>query len=267
MIIGAQMYTLRDQCRTLPDLFEALKKVADIGYRSVQLSGVCSYEAEEMADMMAATGLTADLTHFDYRRIIGDPQGTAAFHDRFDCRYVGLGSTPYSATFDGLSRLVEELREPVQKLAAANHPLLYHNHDKEFVLFDREGKPGRRSEGAKTYLELLLEAFPKKEVGVTLDAYWAQLGGADPIALLHRLKGRVLCVHLKDLFYSSIDHAPRMAPVGEGNMNYEGFLEACLDEGVAYAFVEQDHCYGEDPFDCLRRSYENLRVLLGIPRP
>ena len=150
MIIGAQMYTLRDQCRTLPDLFEALKKVADIGYRSVQLSGVCSYEAEEMADMLAATGLTADLTHFDYRRIIGDPQGTAAFHDRFDCRYVGLGSTPYSATFDGLSRLVEELREPVQKLAAANHPLLYHNHDKEFVLFDREGKPGRRSEPGNT---------------------------------------------------------------------------------------------------------------------
>lgn len=258
MRIGAQMYTLRDHCRSLPDLFESLKKVADIGYRSVQLSGVCPYEAEEMADMLKTVGLTADLTHFDYTRILHEPEAVAAFHGTMGCRYVGLGSSPYPATAEGLTRLIEELKEPVKKLAAAGHPFLYHNHDKEFARL-----PAAAEGGTKTFLEQLFAAFPKKSFGLTLDAYWAQAGGADPIRLLDRLDGYIPCVHLKDMVYHSGDRALRMTPVGEGNMNYEGFLEACLAHKVSFAFVEQDHTYGEDPFDRLCRSYRYLTALLG----
>ena len=32
------------------------------------------------------------------------------------------------------------------------------------------------------------------------------------------------------------------------------------EAGTTYMLVEQDNCYGEDPFDCLRRSYENLKI-------
>ena len=42
MKIGAQMYTVRELCRTLDGLDETMKKVADIGYTTIQLSGVCS---------------------------------------------------------------------------------------------------------------------------------------------------------------------------------------------------------------------------------
>ena len=45
MIIGAQLYTVRDFCKTTDALAETLKKVADIGYTEVQLSGVCDYDA------------------------------------------------------------------------------------------------------------------------------------------------------------------------------------------------------------------------------
>ena len=37
MIVGAQLYTLRDSCKTLEDLSETLKRVADMGYTAVQL--------------------------------------------------------------------------------------------------------------------------------------------------------------------------------------------------------------------------------------
>ena len=50
MIIGAQLYTLRDFCRNLSDFSETLKKVADIGYTTVQVSGTCAYEAEWLRD-------------------------------------------------------------------------------------------------------------------------------------------------------------------------------------------------------------------------
>ena len=44
MEIGAQFYTLREHCQDLKGLEESLKKVAAIGYKTVQLSGVCAYE-------------------------------------------------------------------------------------------------------------------------------------------------------------------------------------------------------------------------------
>lgn len=46
MEIGAQFYTLRDFCKDLDSFAETLKKVADIGYKTVQISGTCGYEPE-----------------------------------------------------------------------------------------------------------------------------------------------------------------------------------------------------------------------------
>lgn len=46
MKIGAQFFTLRDFCKTKEDFSESLKKVADMGYSTVQISGTCEYEPE-----------------------------------------------------------------------------------------------------------------------------------------------------------------------------------------------------------------------------
>ncbi|MDR2569543.1 MAG: hypothetical protein LBD23_04495 [Oscillospiraceae bacterium] len=43
----------------------------------------------------------------------------------------------------------------------------------------------------------------------------------------------------------------------EGNLNWPGIIDAAKFAGVKSAMVEQDDCYGTDPFDCLRTSYEN----------
>jgi hypothetical protein len=40
MIAGVQMYTLRDYCKTVKDTAVTLKKVRDIGYKTVQVSGM-----------------------------------------------------------------------------------------------------------------------------------------------------------------------------------------------------------------------------------
>ena len=58
MIVGAQRFTLRDYAKTTEDLSETLKKVADMGYRSVQLSGVCEYDAAWMKEELRKNGLT-----------------------------------------------------------------------------------------------------------------------------------------------------------------------------------------------------------------
>ena len=52
----------------------------------------------------------------------------------------------------------------------------------------------------------------------------------------------------------------RMAAVGEGNLPFGKILKLLQRLGTTrYLLVEQDNCYGENPFDCLSRSYSNLK--------
>ena len=91
-------------------------------------------------------------------------------------------------------------------------------------------------------------------MGFTLDTFWVQAGGGDPAQWLTKLSGRVPVIHLKDYAYGR-----QMAVVGEGNINFGRVFEKAEAAGTQFMLVEQDDCHGEDPFECLRRSYEYLR--------
>ena len=69
MEIGAQFYTVRQSCQNLTDFAETLKKVADIGYRNVQISGTCPYPAEWLKENLEKNGLKCVLTHIPVARL------------------------------------------------------------------------------------------------------------------------------------------------------------------------------------------------------
>ena len=46
--IGAQFFTIRNFCKTIEDFEESCKKVSEIGYKVVQLSGIGDFKAEEV---------------------------------------------------------------------------------------------------------------------------------------------------------------------------------------------------------------------------
>ena len=52
MKIGVQMYSVHDFTKTLEDFDLSLKKVADIGYKAVQVSGTCPFEPEWLRDRL-----------------------------------------------------------------------------------------------------------------------------------------------------------------------------------------------------------------------
>lgn len=52
-----------------------------------------------------------------------------------------------------------------------------------------------------------------------------------------------------------------MAPVMEGNLNFSAIFHALEASNCKYMLVEQDDCYGESPFDCLKTSYEIWQML------
>ena len=244
MEIGAQFYTLREQCQNLADFAESLKKVADIGYRTVQISGTCPYPAEWLKENLEKNGLRCVLTHIPVPRLRGELDQVIRDHGVFDCRHIGLGWWAFDPEKDMSYEQWMEIFPPIaKKIAAAGKLFMYHNHDQEFKKYE-----------GKLILERLMEAVPAEEMGFTLDTFWVQAGGGDPAQWLEKLAGRVPVIHLKDYAYGR-----QMAVVGEENINFDRVFEKAEASGTQYMLVEQDDCHGEDPFDCLRRSYEYLR--------
>ena len=243
--IGAQLYTVREQCQTLENLALTLRKIADIGYRTVQVSGTCAFEAGWLKEQLEKNGLQCVLTHTPADRLTGDTAQVIRDHDVFGCDYVGLGYYPMRGEdVPGLLKAFCETYAPVAKaLKAGGKYFMYHNHDQEFQKI-----------GGLTLLEHMAGAFPADEMGFTLDTYWVQVGGGDPAQWLERLAGRIPCIHLKDCACDRL-----MAPIGEGNINFDRVFEKAAAGGTKYMLVEQDNCNGEDPVECLRRSYQFLR--------
>ena len=244
MEIGAQFYTVRQQCQTLEDFAETLKKVADIGYRNVQISGTCPYPAQWLKDQLDKNGLKCVLTHIPVPRLTGETDQVIADHKVFGCGHIGLGWWAFDPEKDMSYDQWKQLFPPVaRKIHDAGLLFMYHNHDQEFKRLD-----------GKLILERLAEEVPADQMGFTLDTFWVQAGGGDPAQWLEKLSGRVPVIHLKDYAYGR-----QMAVVGEGNINFARVFEKAEAAGTQYMLVEQDDCHGEDPVECLRRSYQNLR--------
>ena len=246
MEIGAQLYTVREFCQNTESFADTLKKIADIGYRNVQVSGTCAYDPEWLRDRLAENGLSCVLTHIPADRLVEDAGAVAASHDVFQCDHVGLGYFHFDPEKEdrNYGEFLRKYKPVAKALAESGKYFMYHNHDGEFQKY-----------GEKTILQKLSEDFAAEEMGFTLDTFWIQAGGADPADWIKRLSGRVPCIHLKDFSYGR-----KMAVVGEGNLNFERVFEEAEAAGTKYMLVEQDDCNGEDPFACLARSYQNLRA-------
>lgn len=61
MEIGAQFFTLRDFCKDTESFSETLKRVAEIGYKTVQISGTCEFEPKLLKEELKKTVLNACL--------------------------------------------------------------------------------------------------------------------------------------------------------------------------------------------------------------
>ncbi len=261
MILGAQFYTLREHCKTVEDFAESLKKVADIGYTVVQISGTCAYEPQWLAEQLKENGLKCVITHTPFDRMRDDTAAVIAEHEVFGCDHIGLGIGPNMMQAPQDVQAVLDLAHTAgAQMAKAGKHLMYHNHHGEFQRHytAADGTP-------ITMLEYLMEQTAPEELGFTMDTYWVQMGGADVVQTIGKFAGRIPCVHLKDMAIAPDKdgkwYEQRMAPVGSGNLNWEAILPAFELAGAEYALVEQDMCYGEDPFACLKKSYDFLTAM------
>ena len=243
MKIGAQLYTVRDFCKSADAFSETLSRIADIGYEYVQVSGTCEYDAVWLDSELKKSGLSCVITHTPAKKLVEETDKVINDHSLFGCKYIGLGYYGYDTPKEKLASFLDTYTPVAERLAASGKYFMYHNHAAEFQKID-----------SKTVLEHIAERTAPSILGFTLDTYWVQVGGANPCDVLEMLSGRVPCIHLKDYAFGQ-----KMAVLGEGNINFDRVFVKAEEAKTKYMLVEQDDCGGEDPFDCLKRSYEFLK--------
>ncbi len=250
-VVGAQLYTVREFTQTLPGVAETLNKVADIGYTAIQISAFGPVDPQEVARLVQDSGLTVAGTHVSWDRFLNELDAVIAEHKMWRCEHAAIGGlfTPEYRGPDGLKRFLDELAPVAERLAQEGIDFSYHNHNHELVRY-----------GEKTWLEMLYEQAPPEMLKAEVDTYWIQAGGGDPAAWVRKCAGREPLLHLKDMAVTP-EREQRMAEIGEGNMNWPAILEAAEEGDVEWYLVEQDNCYGRDPFESLAISYRNLQAM------
>jgi len=251
MKIGAQLYSVREFTQNIQDFENTIKRIAAMGYDNVQVSGIGPIAVQDVADICSAFSIEIAITHTPLDRIINDTAQVIADHATMGAKYIGVGALPWGTgnKKEGYVNFVRDIAKASQAIKDAGYQFMYHNHDFEFTKFD-----------GKTGMEYLMDSLPT--AGFTLDTYWVQVGGGDPAFWIEKYAGRVDVIHIKDLVI--VDGQQRMAEIYEGNLNWDAIFAAAKKAGVKYAMIEQDDCYGKDPFECLQLSLENTRSRGGF---
>jgi sugar phosphate isomerase/epimerase len=250
-VVGAQLYTVRKFTQTIAGIEDTLKKVSDLGYTTVQLSGHGQVDPGKLAKVIERSGLKVAATHIGWHRLLDDLDAVIEEHRMLRCEHPAIGSLPAEYLCEeGINKFADEVKGVAERLAAAGMDFSYHNHNRELA---------RCSDG-KTWLETLYDTIDPRHLKAEIDTYWIQAGGGDPAEWVRRCSGREPLLHLKDMLIT-LDGQVRMAEVGEGNLNWAQILEAADEGGVEHLLVEQDDTYERDPFESLGISYRNLRKM------
>ena len=117
-----------------------------------------------------------------------------------------------------------------------------------------------RWENGRTMMEMLAENMDPKYTSFVLDTYWVQHGGGDVRYWIEKLSGRIDILHLKDMMVLKREDGTRYqnyTEIGQGNLYWQGIMEAAEKAGVRYYVVEQDTCPG-DPFESLKISSDYI---------
>lgn len=246
MIVGAQLYTISNFAQDEAGIRASYQKLSEMGYRALHYSSIPMIGAEKLKEIAEQNGLYYVVSHIGVERLLHETDAVIEEHRIMGYRDIGIGGCSGRYREDGLNGMrafIRDMKPAVEKMNAAGMKFHYHNHYQEFERF-----------GGVTPMDLVLG---ETDWGVILDTYWVQYAGLDSAKTLRQMEGRVQFCHLKDMEISQMEQ--RMAPVGQGNLDWPEILAVCEETGVQYGLVEQDYTYGRDPFEEMRRSAENLR--------
>jgi sugar phosphate isomerase/epimerase len=245
--LAAQLYTCRDLLKTPKDIAITLRRIREVGYTAVQVSGMGPIAEEELTTILDGEGLVCCATHEPSTQILKEPERIVERLQKLRCRFTAY---PYPNDIDfgseaSVDAMIAQLDEAGAVLAAAGLVLCYHNHNHEF-----------RKLGEHTIFERIFAKSRAEHLQAEPDTYWVQFGGGDIVDWCERLAGRMPLIHLKD-YETTPENKPNYCEVGSGNLNFRKIVPAAEKFGCEWFIVEQDVCPG-DPVESLAKSFRYL---------
>ena len=251
--IAAQMYTLREYCKTPADIAASCARVKKMGYDGVQLSGIGPIDPKEMKRILDGEGLLCAATHISLEEMEGSPEAVIERQLLWGCPLTAIGGNfskepcrrstweEFVARYNALSK----------RYAGSGVRIGYHNHHLEFL----------QAGGIRPIDYLIANLNP--DIWMEIDTHWVARGGADPAAYIEKVAHRIPLVHFKDIQLNPDKATYTMCEIGDGALNWPRIIQACRYAGVQWYAVERDS--GEmDPFDSLQRSIDNMRSRMGL---
>ncbi|MCL1859668.1 MAG: sugar phosphate isomerase/epimerase [Oscillospiraceae bacterium] len=247
--LGAQLYTVREFTQTEKDFAETMKKIAAIGYKYAQVSGIgggiSPYFIKQVSE---DNNIKVILTHTSPQRIKNETEKVIEDHDIFNCAGIGIGGMfGHERTEDGYKKFCEDFAPAIEKIKQSGKVFLYHNHDFEFENYN-----------GKTGIDIVLENTDKYGLKLTFDTCWAQFAGIDPADFMEKYNDRIFATHLKDMFI--VDNKIDMTEIGTGIMNFDKVLKVSEENNIIWHFVEQDEVK-IDAFESMKISFDNLMAM------
>ena len=273
-LIGIQMSTIKNKIGEL-GAYETLKACAELGYHCIEISQIpmtpenvaemkraCDEYGIKVAACSAAVapmypGAPGESLTNDFDKIVADCKA-------LDCDMLRIGMLPISCmgSYEKAVEFAKTADAMAVKLKDVGIDLYYHNHHVEFVKYDGE------------YLLDIIRANAP-HLGFELDIHWIHRGGANEVEIVKKYAGSIRLLHLKDYriapfvmpkdmsqFGKAFSDIVQFAEVGEGSLPIRECIEAGFAGGSQYFLIEQDDCYGRDPFESLKISRDNL-IKLG----
>ncbi|MCL5270373.1 MAG: sugar phosphate isomerase/epimerase [bacterium] len=246
--VAAITYTIREQTKTPQEIAQSMKRLRQIGFRAVQISGMGSVGEDELARILSGEGLVCCGTHEPADQLLNEPEKSIGRLKTLGCNHA---SYPHPSgidlsTVDGVKTLAARLNHSGEVLHKAGITLTYHNHHIEFMRL--EGRP---------ILEIIYAETNPRYVQAELDTYWVQNGGGNPVTWCERMAGRLPQIHMKD-YAVNAQRQPAFAEIGNGNLEWKNIIPAAEKSGCQWFIVEQDTCPG-DPFDSLTFSFNYIK--------
>ena len=238
MEYGIQMYSVRDL--TKESLDEALRQVAELGYKFVEFAGFFGHTAEEVKGMLDKYGLKVSGTHTGWQEVAEHFEETVAFHKAIGNKNIIVPGADLSCE-KSIAEFVDFVNEFQPKLEKEGIALHYHNHHREFL----PNKDG----------QIPLDELAKRtKVNFQIDTYWTFVARRDPVEVITRLKDRISFIHLKDG-----NGGFRGYSLGSGSAPVKAVWERAKELGF-YMVVESEGCE-PDGVSEVTRCFEYLKSL------
>lgn len=253
--IGLELYTVRNECEK--DLVGTLKKVAEVGYKEVEMFDFYNQRAAELRRTLSAAGLRCPSAHYKIPQIKTGWEKQVEYAKEVGVRYMISAWLDASErrSLDDYKALADLFNKAGEQCHKAGLQFCHHNHNFEFKTFN----------GVVAYDELLRRTDPKR-VQLEMDCYWVTRAGQDPVDYFKRYPGRIPLLHIKDRkpgYAPSTDQDLQPGPfteVGRGEINWKRIFAAAPSASVKHYYVEQDFC-DRSPLESIKISYDYLRNL------